>query len=69
MDGWGSADILLNQHDRAIQLLLETPSNTDNFRADAFKACLLAALRTPDSLENTVRAGTGPGRRSREEGV
>jgi len=50
-------DIVLSQYDNAIHLLLETPSNTENFRTDALKACLIAAIKTPQSLEQTVRVG------------
>jgi len=48
-------NVYLGQHERAIQLLLETPSNTPNFKADALKACLIAALKSPDALKNTIK--------------
>jgi len=47
--------VFLGQHERAIQLLLETPSNTTNFKADALKACLVAALKSPEALRNTIK--------------
>ena len=50
-----STSMMLGEHENAIRLLLETPSNTVNFRGDAMKACLIAALCSPETLESTVR--------------
>eukprot|EP00160_Parvularia_atlantis_P019869 Unigene7990_Nuclearia_a/m.24522 Unigene7990_Nuclearia_a/g.24522 ORF Unigene7990_Nuclearia_a/g.24522 Unigene7990_Nuclearia_a/m.24522 type:complete len:329 (-) Unigene7990_Nuclearia_a:43-1029(-) len=48
-------NLVLSQYDKAIQLLLETPSNTAGYRADALKACLIAAIKAPANLEHTLQ--------------
>ena len=50
------ADVMLGQPDRAVQLLIASRITApQQFRADAYKACLLAALSDPENAVNTVR--------------
>lgn len=48
-------NLTLGEKDKAIDLLLETPSENPQFYADALKACVVAASVSPTTFQNTVK--------------
>lgn len=49
--------VVLGEHDSAVRLLLQTGASSPNAYADALRACLIAALKTPDRIESTIKVG------------
>uniref|UniRef100_A0A2C9KHQ4 Uncharacterized protein n=1 Tax=Biomphalaria glabrata TaxID=6526 RepID=A0A2C9KHQ4_BIOGL len=45
----------LGQSDRAVQLLLETESDSDNYYIDCLKACLVASIRSSGASQSTIK--------------
>ncbi|CAL1537683.1 unnamed protein product [Lymnaea stagnalis] len=47
--------VQLGQSDRAVQLLLETESDSDNYYIDCLKACLVASIRSSGASQSTIK--------------
>ena len=47
--------VLLGQHTQAVQMLLETDAKEESFYADSLRACVIAAVRTPATAQNTIK--------------
>ncbi|XP_059139612.1 WD repeat-containing protein 11-like [Physella acuta] len=47
--------VQLGQSDRAVQLLLETESESDNYYIDCLKACLVASIRSSGASQSTIK--------------
>ena len=47
--------VLLGQHAQAVQMLLETDAKDETFYADSLRACVIAAVRTPATAQNTIK--------------
>ncbi|KAH9489673.1 WD repeat-containing protein 11, partial [Bulinus truncatus] len=45
----------LGQTDRAVQLLLETESDSENYYIDCLKACLVASIRSSGASQSTIK--------------
>jgi hypothetical protein len=47
--------VLLGQHTEAVQMLLETDAKDASFYVDSLRACVIAAVRTPETAQNTIK--------------
>jgi hypothetical protein len=47
--------VLVGRHEKAVELLLETPATHPNYIADSLRACLVAATISPSTFKDTVR--------------
>lgn len=47
--------VLLGQTDRAVQLLLETEADNDNYYVDSLRACLVASIRSSGASQSTIK--------------
>ncbi|KAK3729030.1 hypothetical protein RRG08_005403 [Elysia crispata] len=47
--------VQLGQSDRAVQLLLETESEAENYYIDCLKACLVASVRSSGASQSTIK--------------
>ncbi|XP_064630114.1 WD repeat-containing protein 11-like isoform X2 [Lineus longissimus] len=47
--------MLLGQTDRAVQLLLETEADNDNYYVDCLRACLVASIRSSGASQSTIK--------------
>ncbi|XP_071090050.1 WD repeat-containing protein 11-like isoform X1 [Haliotis cracherodii] len=47
--------MLLGQTDRAVQLLLETEADNDNYYVDSLRACLVASIRSSGASQSTIK--------------
>ncbi|KAK2170890.1 hypothetical protein NP493_1127g02083 [Ridgeia piscesae] len=47
--------ILLGQADRAVQLLLETEADNNNYYVDSLRACLVASIRSSGASQSTIK--------------
>ncbi|CAG5129448.1 unnamed protein product [Candidula unifasciata] len=47
--------VQLGQSDRAVQLLLETESESDNYYIDCLKACLVASVKSSGASQSTIK--------------
>lgn len=45
----------LGQPDRAIQMLLQTDTGAEGSYSDALRACLIAALHSPETALHTIK--------------
>eukprot|EP00051_Salpingoeca_urceolata_P002385 m.49699 g.49699 ORF g.49699 m.49699 type:complete len:1133 (-) comp12095_c0_seq1:65-3463(-) len=48
-------NVLLGQHARATQLLLETDAKNPNFYTDSLRACIISAVASPSTCQNTIK--------------
>jgi hypothetical protein len=49
-------DIVLGKRERAIQILLDTPTDAPQYYQEALKACVVAAAISPTHFQDTVRS-------------
>lgn len=47
--------VLLGQHGNAVQMLLETDAKEDSFYEDSLRACIISAVGSPDTCQNTIK--------------
>ncbi|XP_041368583.1 WD repeat-containing protein 11-like [Gigantopelta aegis] len=47
--------MLLGQTDRAVQLLLETEADNENYYIDSLRACLVASIRSSGASQSTIK--------------